>query len=302
MPDLIHLNAGRLALTVSPAGGSIVSFQLDYGSHAENLLRPAAIADIESHNPLGASAFPLVPFFAFLRSGRIPFAGKEWPMAPNHASEAFPLHGDGWLAEWKVERADDASVILTYAHDAGSGYPFPYRARLGFGLDAAALTVEVAVGNDGEGAMPAGIGLHPYFPKTDDVELRARMSGVWPEPPDPQRLGAQALPSEWDFSEGRRLGRLELDHCFGGWDGRATVTWPSRRLALDVIAEPSLGILCVWSPKGESFLCVEPVSHVNDGFFKMVRGAPGHGMRVLEPGETLSSAVRVEPRQLDEEV
>ena len=301
MPDLIRLAAGRLALVVSVAGGTIVAFQLNRGGGAEDLLRPAASEDVDSHNPLGASMFPLVPFFAFLRSGSIPFVGKEWPMAPNHPSEPFPLHGDGWLAQWNVDSADDATATLVYAHDGGIGYPFPYRARLGFGLAPGALTVEVAVTNAGEGAMPAGIGLHPYFPKTEDVELRARTSGVWPEPPDPERLGAQALPSAWDFSEGRRLGRIELDHCFSGWDGRAMVTWPSRRLALHVSTQPPLGILCVWSPKGERFFCVEPVSHVNDGFFEMAREAPGHGMRILEPGETLSGAVRFEPRQLDEE-
>ena len=279
-----------------------MSFQLDRGGDAVDLLRPAARHDTENGDPLGASAFPLVPFFAFARSGSIVFEGKAWPMAPNHASEAFPIHGDGWLAEWEVERADDASATLTYTHDSSSGYPFPYRARLDFGLDAVALTVQVSVSNEGTGTMPAGIGLHPYFPKSDDVELHARMTGVWPEPPDPTRLGAQALPQEWNFNDGRRLGQIELDHCFSGWDGRATVAWPSRALALDVTADPALGVLCVWSPKGESFFCVEPVSHVNDGFFEMARGAPGHGMRILKPGETLSGAVRFQPRQLDEEV
>ena len=140
MPDLIRLGAGHLVLGVSPAGGTIVSFQLDRGQDAVNLLRPAAPHDIENGDPLGASAFPLVPFFAFARSGSIAFEGKEWPMAPNHASEAFPLHGDGWLAEWKVERADDTSATLTYRHDSSGGYPFPYRARLDFDLDAVALT------------------------------------------------------------------------------------------------------------------------------------------------------------------
>ena len=54
-------------------------------------------------------------------------------------------------------------------------------------------------------------------------------------------------------------------------------------------------------PQGEDFFCVEPVSHVNDGFFEMARGAPEHGMRILQPGETLSGAVRFQPRQLGEE-
>ena len=298
MPDLTRLRAGRLALVVSSAGGTIVAFRFDRGERAVDLLRAAAREDVERGDPLGASAFPLVPFFAFVRSGRIPFAAREWPMAPNHPSEPFPLHGDGWLAEWNLAGADEATATLTYDHDGDTGYPFPYRARLRFELTGEALVVEVAVSNAGKGPMPAGIGLHPYFPKSADVEVRARMSGVWPEPPDAERLGPQPLPLGWDFTDGQPLGELELDHCFSGWDGRATVTWPSQRLALDLSAAPPLGILCVWSPRGERFFCAEPVSHVNDGFFEMARGAPGHGMQVLEPGETISGTVTFRPREL----
>lgn len=300
--SLIELASGPLSATLNPAGGgTIVAFQLDRAGQPHDLLRRADSGSVERGDPLGASCFPLVPFFAFVRSGRIPFAGRECAMAPNHPSEPFPLHGDGWLAQWTVESADRAAAALSYAHDGDGGTPFRYRAGLRFVLDDDALAVTVAVTNAGEGPMPAGIGLHPYFPKTADVELRARMSGVWPEPPDAKRLGAQDLPRGWDFSDGRRMAEIGLDHCFSGWDGRATVTWPSRRLALDVTTARPLGILCVWSPKGESFFCVEPVSHVNDGFFEMARGAPEHGMRILQPGETLSGAVRFQPRQLDEE-
>ena len=299
MPALIKLSSGRLTATLNPAGGgTVASFQIDRRGQVDDLLRRAGSEAVESGDPLGASCFPLVPFFGFARSGFIPVAGKEWPMAPNHPSEHFPIHGDGWLAPWDVTSADGARTTLTYAHEGARGTPYPYRATLGFALSQSALRVEVAVRNTGPQAVPVGVGLHPYFPRTADVELRARATATWPEPPDPEPKGARPVPPEWDFAEGRRLGELELDHCFGGWDGRATVTWPVRRLALDLSAEPPLGVFCVWSPRGEDFFCVEPVSHVNDGFFEMARGAPGHGMRILEPGETLRGAVRFAPREL----
>ncbi len=299
MPALIQLSSGRLIATLNPAGGgTVASFQIDRGGQVDDLLRRAGAEAVEGGDPLGASCFPLVPFFGFVRSGHIPIAGKERPMAANHASESFPIHGDGWLASWDVTSADDISATLEYAHDGARGTPYPYRATLGFALGESALRVEVAVRNTGPEAVPAGVGLHHYFPKTADVEVRARVTGVWPEPPDPEPKGARPVPPEWDFAEGRRLGDLELDHCFGVWDGRATVTWPGRRLALDLSADPPLGILCVWSPRGEDFFCAEPVSHVNDGFFEMARGAPGHGMRILGPGETLRGTVRFAPREL----
>ena len=260
MPTLIELSSGRLTATLNPAGGgTVASFQVDRRGRVDDLLRRAGAEAVESGDPLGASCFPLVPFFGFVRSGHIPIAGNERPMAANHASESFPIHGDGWLAPWEVTDAEGDRTTLAYVHDGARGTPYPYRATLGFALSETGLSVEVAVRNTGPEAVPAGLGLHPYFPKTADVELRVRATGAWPEPPDPEPMGARPVPPEWDLSAGRRLGDLELDHCFGGWDGRATVTWPDRRLALDLAADPPLGIFCVWSPRGEDFFCAEPV-------------------------------------------
>jgi aldose 1-epimerase len=46
-------------------------------------------------------------------------------------------------------------------------------------------------------------------------------------------------------------------------------------------------------PPGQDHLCIEPVSHVNDGFNLLERGVEGTGVRVLAPGETLGAAIRL---------
>ena len=184
MPTLIKLSSGRLTATLNPAGGgTVASFQVDRRGRVDDLLRRAGAEAVESGDPLGASCFPLVPFFGFVRSGHIPIAGNERPMAANHASESFPIHGDGWLAPWEVTDAEGDRTTLAYVHDGARGTPYPYRATLGFALSETGLSVEVAVRNTGPEAVPAGLGLHPYFPKTADVELRVRATGAWPEPP-----------------------------------------------------------------------------------------------------------------------
>ena len=43
----------------------------------------------------------------------------------------------------------------------------------------------------------------------------------------------------------------------------------------------------IYVPPGQDFFCVEPVSHVNDGFNMLERGVEGTGVRVLAPGQTL---------------
>jgi aldose 1-epimerase len=51
--------------------------------------------------------------------------------------------------------------------------------------------------------------------------------------------------------------------------------------------------LVIYVPPGEDFFCVEPVSHVNDGFNLLERGVADTGVRVLAPGQTLAGAVRL---------
>ena len=79
------------------------------------------------------------------------------------------------------------------------------------------------------------------------------------------------------------VGDVALDNCFEGWDGTAVLTWPDRRLTIE--ADSTFRHAVVYTPLGESFFCVEPVSHMND--------AINHsGMRVLDPGETLRGEIR----------
>ena len=141
--------------------------------------------------------------------------------------------------------------------------------------------------------MPAGIGHHPYFIRTDGVTLRARLDHVWL--PDERKIPQQRvpLPAAWDFADGRRLASVDLDHCFGGWDGRAELHWPELDLTLVIEAGPIFRHLVIYVPPGQDFFCIEPVSQVNDGFNMLERGVEGTGVRVLAPGETLAGTIRL---------
>ena len=56
-------------------------------------------------------------------------------------------------------------------------------------------------------------------------------------------------------------------------------------------ADPPLDFLVVFTPRGRSFFCVEPVSHMTDAFNVSAAGGGDTGARTLEPGETLRAAV-----------
>jgi len=167
-------------------------------------------------------------------------------------------------------------------------WPFAFSAEQRFRLTATALHVALAITNHHTAPAPAGLGLHPYFPRASTTVPRAhatlqfRADAVWRNRADQLPSERIGVPPEWDHSVGRMIGDVALDNCFEGWDGTAVLTWPDRRMTIE--ATDIFRHLVVYTPPGQGFFCVEAVSHMNDA---INRG----GMRVLEPGETMRGEI-----------
>jgi aldose 1-epimerase len=286
--DLLRLRDGGLELELCPAiGGCITGLR----HRGRDLLRPAGRRFFEQRDPREAASFPLVPFSNRIADGRFAFQGALYQLDRNFPPEPHAIHGHGWQHAWTVREASARSAVLEFAHRI-AGTPFDYRAAQSFALAADRLTVTLEIANAGAVPMPAGLGLHPYFPRSEAVTLCARLEHVWRA--DPRKLPQERapLPVEWDFGSASRVAPLALDHCFGGWDGTAAISWPERDLSLVVTADPLFGHLVIYVPPGQDFFCVEPVSHVNDGFNLAARGVAETGVHVLAPGASLRGAVR----------
>jgi len=287
--EVVRLRQGPYELEVCPGqGGCITVFR----HRGRDLLRPATARYFAQGDPREASSFPLVPFSNRVADARFGFRGQTYRLVRNSAPEPHAIHGDGWQNPWVVADATSHRAVLDFAHRS-AGTPLDYRARQTFALGERGLAVTVEIVNAGPSPMPAGLGLHPYFARSEGVTLTARLDHVWL--PDERRIPQQriALPAPWDFARGLRLGPLDLDHCFGGWDGAARIHWPEADLTLAIAAEPLFGHLVVYVPPRQDFFCVEPVSHVNDGFNLLDRGVADTGVRILEPGERLAGVVRL---------
>src|SRR5947207_8701267 len=166
--ELVALAAGSLRLELSPSiGGAISAFGWTDGEASRPILR-------ESHSRLekavDAASFPLVPYVNRIRDGRFTFRGREVRIAANMAGDPSPLHGQGWLNPWEVERSDDISAVLTYRHEAGE-WPWGYCARQSFSLDERGLSVRLMCHNLSLEPMPCGLGQHPYFPCGSETKI-----------------------------------------------------------------------------------------------------------------------------------
>ncbi|WP_226699341.1 aldose 1-epimerase [Qipengyuania gaetbuli] len=281
--DCIGIAAGDYRLELAPyRGGSIAGLSW----HGLDILRPAA-----GEGVLDSSCFPLVPFSNRITGSRFAFAGREIRLEPNHpAAVGEPvLHGFGWLAAWSVAELSQDRAVLVH-ENAGGAWPWPYRASAGFVLDKEGLLTSLDLENLSADPMPAGLGFHPYFPRTGQTIYRGLHRGEWEVGPDclPRDLRQRQEAADW--WDGRPVASREVDTVYTGRQGPLEIEWPERALRAVIDPSEDLGFTTVYVPAGEGFFCVEPVSHATDVFNNPV---PENGMRILQAGERWRVSMRI---------
>jgi aldose 1-epimerase len=275
---VIRLVAGDWTATLAPALGGAV---LDLSWRGEPILRPSPPGASE---PLETACFPLVPYANRIADGRFSFRGREarLPVLPRFAPHA--LHGEGWLAPWTVAAHTERTVAMAF-EGGGGAWPWAYAAEQVVELTDDGLRIDLSMTNTSGEAAPAGLGLHPYFARTDDMTLRLQAETVWV--PDHREIAERAAPASEvvDWSDGVALpGAPMVDHCYGGWRGPARLE--TRARGVEMRASDNARWVQVYAPPGETFVCAEPVTHRPDA----VNAPAGElsGLAVLPPGGRLS--------------
>ncbi|HEX7761066.1 MAG TPA: aldose 1-epimerase [Caulobacteraceae bacterium] len=273
---MIRLQRGAASTEIAPElGGAVMRLQI--ASH--DILRPAPAG---ATDVLQSGCFALAPYCNRIRDGRFAFQGEAVRLAPNMGDHPHPLHGDGWRSAWAVDTLGEAAASLTVDHAPGE-WPWAWRARQAFTLRDDGLRIDLELTNTDRRSMPAGLGLHPYFPAPPGTSLRAEVDGVWMS--DGEALPTTHHRGSWgpDWRQGAPTAADRLiDHCYTGWAGRAELSGPDGVTTL-ITASPACRWAHVYSPPGAGFVCVEPVTHMPDPF-----NHPDSGLAILAPGESLS--------------
>lgn len=282
----VALHNEFLRAEILPAIGSgLARLDAMIGSAPVPLLRPFNYAG-SVPRPNQLACFPLVPWSNRLAGG-FTCEGRSYSIAPNREGEPYPMHGEGWLLPWQV--AQQTATRLSMQLDRSAGAPFSYRARMEYALHGAALEITLEVTNAGAFALPFGLGLHPWIPRSAGVTLRARAAKVWLSGDDKLPAAAVPIPPAWRFGEKRALPPTLVDNVFAGWDGVADIAWPDSGISLKIEADAAYYIL--YGPEGADFFCFEPVDHrinAHNG----LGGAVRHGLTMLAPGEQLRRQFR----------
>lgn len=278
---MIELRRGDWRLVLRPeVGGAIASLT----RNGVDILRrmPDGSTDV-----LEAACFPLTPYANRIASGVFEFEGRtiNLPVQPAFAPHA--LHGDGWLSEWTVEAGSEASATLLHRHTPDQ-WPWAYEARQVFSLTGTGLSIALSMTNQSDTPMPAGLGLHPYFPVTGTTRLRFDATRVWGGGVDevPTRLLPVAEIQDWS-SDPRVAEAPFVDNAYVG-GGAAVLTEAGRTTT--VTASDNAGWRHIFVPGGD-FCCIEPVTHRPDAAHAPEGEASG--WTVLAPGETLTMRMEV---------
>ncbi len=296
---MITLTAGALSARIVPEAGGIVA-GLDWrgpdGRSHKLLHSPdGAVPSTAAPNMFGSWA--MVPFANRAFGGVVDDGERRFTVPDNNAHGGGNIHGFGWQSAWDILGRTASHAVLEHRRTTGSD-PYRYRATQTVSLDCAGMTIELAVTNEADQALPYGLGHHPWFACAPDTKLgmTARAALVFGEAF--RATGSQNLSDGGPyagkpvFASGR-----ETAWSFLGWDGVARIETPSAGLGLTLTASENLRCPVVWAPAGADFLCVEPQSHaIGSPSEKAARAvAP---LTRLEPGETLSGWLRISPEPL----
>jgi aldose 1-epimerase len=289
--QLVTLKDGGTELVIAPeCGARIVSFRVD----ERDVLRPASAAALASAMPYQFAAFPLMPYSGPIFGNGFQFGGDWYPLARNVPMEPTATHGEAWIMPWRCGMRSARSITLSVDYaPKEAAFPFAWRGDMTFTVGTGQLMVEMRLTNRDHRPMPAGLGLHPYFPKAPGTILTFDCTGVWPpDAPESVGRGCQPLEPGLDFRTGQDVEPIVLDRCFEGWNGVATLTAPDG-FTTTISADPVFGKLQIYDAWDYPYICIEPVTNANDGFNRAALNVASHSVVVLEPGRSLTGAITI---------
>jgi aldose 1-epimerase len=281
--EVLTLTSGDGRCEVIPTlGGSISAWTVG----GQPMMRTAGSTSIAAGDPYGMASFPLVPYSNRIGNGRFEWDGREVALARNFFPEPHSIHGVGFEVPWTVRARAADRLVLGLVHRASAAWPWPFEAEQIISLADGVLTLVLRAVNLADRPVPLSFGHHPYFPR-EGASLQFNAQGVW-------LMSDDGLPSllvkpfdKFDYGAMMPVSRGDIDHCFTGWDGAATIGWnhQPRALQISASAELSTAVVCIRSHL-DGF-CFEPVPHGIDALNRRKDSS----MPVIEPGASFDSRI-----------
>lgn len=278
--EIVRIGDGAIEVEVMPAiGARLHRLRVD----GRDLLRTPP--DVARHraDPWFWGSYPMAPWCNRIAAGRTTVLGRELDLPPTFP-DGSAIHGQVSQARWT--QIDDSSFRI---RAGGDGWPWPYEVQQDVAVRGRAFELRLRLVNLADEAMPAGIGIHPWFRRPVRVAIRAdaayRSYAATDAEPEPVagRFDRRALT---ELPDG-------LDAC---WTRLAeppvVLEWPDGGVRATIETLPPAPYVVAASPAEIDAVAVEPQTHAPAGIRRLVNGEPG-ALTVLDPGEALAMTVRI---------
>ncbi|MBN3807615.1 hypothetical protein [Paraburkholderia sp. Ac-20347] len=276
-----HLGARLCRFT---AGGNPSSRTNDL-----ELVVPLHAWDAPEHGWPKAGAYPLIPYSNRIADARLSFDGTEHALEPHPLDPPNTLHGHAQRRAWRVLASDSYRAELLLSEAATSHWPWPFDACITFTLRARALDVSFELSNTGSQPMPAGLGWHPFLATDAHTCIHFAARRRWELDERLLPTGSSSVAEQPYILTPRDWQTHDCAIYASEWNGAARIE--RRTGTLHMTADGPLTHLVVYAPRGGALCCVEPVSHLANGFNLAARGVEGTGTHVLAPGERWQARV-----------
>jgi aldose 1-epimerase len=295
-PDrIVAISNGPVEVEVLPGAGARLHRIRAFG---HDLLRTPADATTHLAEPFAWGGYVMAPWCNRIKAEPTTIGDRTIQLASNIA-DGSAIHGQVYDRPWGV--VGPGRFLIRGG--GGDGWPWRYEVGLAVAVEGSTLRIEQTVTNLDDSAMPAGIGLHPWFAEPLEVRVPARSvyrsnlasSGAAEPvagPCDLRRLGpmAEGLDATW----------TDLD------DEPVELHWPATGIRAELRARATVTSVdgtsaelrpCVVAANlGMGAVAIEPQTHAPQGIRRLLAGEPD-AMLLLDPGGTLYLSIELAVRR-----
>jgi aldose 1-epimerase len=289
--DIVLRAGGAQALLRPAAGGRVCSLRLEApGGDVVPVLFAYEPADVDPLRWAKGGIYPLLPYSNRIAQARLHTPQGAVGLSPHPDAHPHTLHGNAHGMPWQASQTLEAQATMTLESAPCAAWPWRYQAWQRLHLEPTALRLELGIVNRDERPMPAGLGWHPYLLHRLQARIGLSATTLWPTTDDFLATHARPLRPDEGYVPPRALRPGTLTDYLSGWDGQLDVDLPGGAV-LSMQADEAVSHLVLHRPPDGRYLCVEPVTHVADGFNLEARGLAGTGTRWLAAGQSLRATL-----------
>ncbi len=284
--DQLRISDGPIEVVVLPQIGARLHRVRAFG---HDLLRTPPDPATHAGDPFFWGSYVMAPWCNRIDAGPVRVDSARVVLDPNFP-DGTAIHGQVYARPWDI--LEDGTLRI---RAGGDGWPWTYEVNQRIEVADGAVRIALALTNLAPDAMPAGLGIHPWFRRPLLVAIRA-------DRVHPSNLPTEPLPEPVSGRFDLRAVGAMADDLDATWLELAQppveLRWPEHDIRAVMRITPPKSYVVAASPGHVDAIAVEPETHAPQGLRRMLEDEPG-GLTRLGAGQTLRLDVELALDRLD---